>query len=504
MRFEQMLEGLGAPERHNMSHAEAEHWLWDEGMEVLRQTYQDWLDNQGQGIVGPTLAGSDGVLRLQGRTHHRQLESLFGQVEVLRIAYSAEGHDSLHPLDAQLNLPLKKYSHPVSRVVALAAVRSSFDEVMETVGESTAAHVPKRQAEELCQQSAANFDEFYAQRFDQAQESRGSGEASEPIVVLTADGKGVPMLPESLRDATRKTRSKEPSTHQGQRSASSRAGKTREAMVSALYSIEPFVRTAEEVISELQPVHEALERRRPEPQNKRVWASVEKDRKQVVAELFDDAEILDPNHSKDWVALVDGLKHPIELFRAQAKRHGVKLTLILDLLHVLGYLWKAAFALRGRDTPESRSQLTLWLRTILHGQSSRVAAAMRRSATMLGLDAQAREAVDECANYLLNHRHMLRYDLYLAKGYPIATGVIEGACRYLVKDRMERTGARWSLQGAEAVLKLRALWANGDFDEYWAFHLNEEHQDNHASRYSEIALRQGDLQPRTPELRVIK
>ncbi len=481
-RFEQLLVELVAPERGLMTHAEAEDWLWSEGMEVLRQLYQDWLDSQGPGDVGASLVGSDGVLRHPGRIHPRELESRFGTVEVKRQAYSAPGRESRHPLDAQLNLPLRKYSHPLSRVVALGAVRSSFDEVLETVEESTAGHVPKRQAEELCQQGAAHFDEFYAERFDQARKDRGHGETAEPIVVLTADGKGVPMLPSSLREATRKAREKGSSAEEGQQGRGS--GKKREAMVSALYSIEPFVRTAEEVISELQPVHEALERRRPEPQNKKVWASVEKDRKKVVAELFDDAERLDPGHRKDWVALVDGLLHPIELFKAQAKRHKVKLVLILDLLHVLGYLWAAAFALRGQGSAEAHAQLTLWLRMLLAGQSSRIAAAMRRSATMLALEPKAREAVDKCADYLLSHRQMLRYDLYLAKGYPIATGVIEGACRYLVKDRMERTGARWSLPGAEAVLQLRALWVNGDFDEYWAFHLRTEFEDNHASRYA--------------------
>jgi hypothetical protein len=275
-------------------------------------------------------------------------------------------------------------------------------------------------------------------------------------------------------------------------------------MVSALYSIERFVRTPQEVVSELRCVKEALQRRRPRPQHKRVWASLEKERKEVVTLLFDDALGLDPKKEKDWVALLDGLEHPISLFKAEARRRGIRVTLILDLLHVLGYLWAAAFALRGPQTPEAEEQLAQWLLSLLCGHSSRVAASMRRSATMLALEPQKREAVDACANYLLGHREMLRYDLFLAAGYPIATGVIEGACRYLVKDRMARTGARWSLQGGEAVLRLRALWVNGDFDEYWAFHLAKEHEYNHASRYAVPAHLISPLQPPRPDLRVVK
>jgi hypothetical protein len=98
---------------------------------------------------------------------------------------------------------------------------------------------------------------------------------------------------------------------------------------------------------------------------------------------------------------------------------------------------------------------------------------------------------------------VLHYDRALAEGLPIATGVIEGACRYLVKDRMGRTGARWSLTGAEAVLRLRALRASGDFDDYWLFHLEQEHQRTHQSRYAGAAM-PNPLPPRRPQLKLVK
>jgi hypothetical protein len=115
--------------------------------------------------------------------------------------------------------------------------------------------------------------------------------------------------------------------------------------------------------------------------------------------------------------------------------------------------------------------------------NSSVAAGMRRNATLGGMKAGERKAIDTCAKYLLNHRQYLRYDHYLANGYPIATGVIEGACRYLFKDRMDITGARWGLETAEVVLKARALRTSDDLDAYWTFHERAEHSRNHLDQY---------------------
>ena len=179
---------------------------------------------------------------------------------------------------------------------------------------------------------------------------------------------------------------------------------------------------------------------RPRPVAKRVWASLEREPVEVVAEATLEAERHDPEHVKHWVALVDGAETQLDLVEASAAAAGVDVTVVLDIIHVVD---------------------------ILEGTASRVAAAMRRAATVAGFSRDTRKPVDTCADYLLKYAPYLHYDRYLAADYPIATGVIEGACRYLVRDRMELTGARWRLVGAEAVLKLRALRASGDFDAYW-------------------------------------
>ena len=220
------------------------------------------------------------------------------------------------------------------------------------------------------------------------------------------------------------------------------------------------------------------------PEHKRVWASVDKTPKMVIEQMFEEARRRDPARNKRWVALVDGNPSQLALLKKTSKRHGVAPTIVLDVIHVLEYVWKAGIALHGEGEPTTERWVTERLLEILRGNSSVVAAGMRRSATMRGIETKDRVAIDDCAGYLLKYRAYLRYDRYLAAGLPISTGVIEGACRHLVKDRMDITGACWGLRGAEAVLKLRSFRASGDLDAYWAFHENAEHVRNHLDIYA--------------------
>ena len=181
--------------------------------------------------------------------------------------------------------------------------------------------------------------------------------------------------------------------------------------------------------------------------------------------------------------LIDGNNTQIEAVTAEAARRGVTITIVIDLIHVLEYLWKAAWSFFDKGEPAAEEWVAGQARKILHGKARQVAAGIRRRVTTYGYSGPERAGADECARYLQNKQDYLDYATALAKGWPIATGIIEGACRYLVKDRMDITGARWGLEGAEAILKLRALIANGDFDAYWRFHLRREHERIHHAKY---------------------
>jgi len=194
----------------------------------------------------------------------------------------------------------------------------------------------------------------------------------------------------------------------------------------------------------------------------------------------------DPGRRRRWAALVDGNKDQIAVIRKVAKEFDVELTLVIDLMHVLEYLWRASYSFNTEGSVEAEEWVTQRLIGLLQGQSGGyIARGIRRNADAAQLGANKRKAVDACARYLANNTRLLHYDRALEAGVPIATGVVEGACRYIVRDRMDRTGARWSLAGAEAVLRLRALVTNGDFDAYWAFHLEREVERTHRSRYAD-------------------
>jgi hypothetical protein len=344
------------------------------------------------------------------------------------------------------------------------------------VEQTTAAHVPKRQVEEAAVRAAEDFDAFYAARRMEGDED------CDDLLVMSVDGKGVVMRSEDLRPATQKAA--EQARHKlGKRlSKGEKKNRKRMATVAAIWSVAAWVRTPADIVGDLRGEDSAAGPR-PEPAHKRVWASVEKDPEEVIREAFLEADRRDPDHHRTWVLLVDGNKTQIRIARQEARRRGVQLTIVIDIIHVIEYLWRAAWCFHQEGDKAAETWVTERLTRVLEGKASDVAAGVRRSATLRGLGDKERKNVDSCANYLLNYKTMLRYDAALTAGLPIATGVIEGACRYLVKDRMDITGARWGLKGAEAVLKLRALRASGDLAAYWQFHTRQELLRNHVAKY---------------------
>ena len=476
--FEDILWRLDSEELRLMTHSDLERELEKMGRELMRKLLQEHLEARAPGECAQPVRGSDGVQRSRVRPQERKLETIFGTVSVERAGYGQDGTRSLHPLDAELNLPHERYSLELRRRVAEEAAKGSFDEASESIGKITAGHVPKRQIEELARLAAQDFDAFYELR--QAQPAAIAPPAS--IMVMSVDGKGVVMRTQDLREQTRKAAKARTHKMGARLSKGEKKNAKRMATVAAVYTIAPFVRKPEDLVAENNSAR--AEPPRPRPEKKRVWASLEKTPEEVIEKVFEEAGYRDPTHQKKWIALVDGNKPQIRILRRMAKEKGIDLAIIVDVIHVIEYLWDAGRAFH----PEAGAELENWVRVrlleILRGNAGHMAGGMRRSATLRSLASGDRKPVDACANYLLTYAPYLKYNHYLAQGFPIATGVIEGACRHLVKDRMEVTGARWSLSGAEAVLRLRALRSSNDFDEYWMFHEAQEYERNHRALYA--------------------
>lgn len=477
--YASIVKHLQSQEMGGVEHGAVEEYLWHEGTELLRRLLQGHLDlrcHREQKLE--SVVGSDGVERRHVREGcERRLMTLFGEVEVRRKGYSARGECSVFALDAELNLPEDTYSHGLRRRVSEEVSRHAFDEAVERVAKTTGGKVPKRQAQALAKEVSGDFEAFYEGR--EVKEV----EATPDPLVMSVDGKGVVMRASGLREATRRAAERDPHKLKTRLCQGEKRHRKRMATVATIYSVGEHRRTAEHIMG-----LEEREGSAPRARNKRVWASLEREMSQVIEEQFREALGRDPQNERPWAVLLDGNPTQLRLVEAAAKRHGVAVTITVDFIHVLEYLWKAGYCFHGSGTEAAERWVGERALRILHGQSSDVAAGMRRSATRQGLSSKDREAVDDCADYLLKYRKYLRYDDNLRRGLPIATGVIEGACRHLVNDRMDITGARWGLPGAEAILKLRSLRSSGDLDEYWEFHKARSLERNHASRYVNAEL----------------
>jgi len=312
----------------------------------------------------------------------------------------------------------------------------------------------------------------------------------EELVVLAADGKGVPMrrpLEERLREhrGTASTAtvcadnnalpesSAEPKTKRLKRGEK----RTRKQMayVGAVYSIAPFVRTADEVVDELRRRKRQTER--PCPQNKQLFAEMTRFREgevlngqvQCFAQLAFSA-IARADSQKTLICLMDGQKSLWNLKESWFPRAiGV-----LDIFHVMERLWQVAHAFHGEGTRAAETQFESHLRLLLQGKVSCVIGLYKRMLVQYGVKGSRAETVRDNITYFENNRQYMKYDEYLAAGYPIGTGVVEGACRHFVKDRMELAGMRWEIEGAQAVLSLRALYLNDQWDDFVEYRIHTE------------------------------
>jgi len=479
---------IATAEVHAMTEPEVERLLHRDGHEVLRLLMEGCLEARALDTPVGVVIGQDDRVRTHCRVATtRPLMTLFGEVTVPRRAWSGRGLDARHPTDAALNLPSTKYSLETQRHMTVSAARVPFDAAMEAMQRTTSAAVPKRQAEDIIVSGACDFEAYYAAHYPAL-----APEATSSILVLSVDQKGVVLVSRDLREPTRKIAAASRAKLETRLTPGEKHGRKRMATVAAVYTVAPHVRSATAIVEGLRRSSEPV--KRPRPEEKRVWASLERSMKEVISDVFTAAERRDPAGAKAWYVLVDGDPDLRAGILAEAKRRKRPVTLVLDFIHALEYLWRASTAFHPDADPAREDWVLERLTKVLEGKSSDVAAGIRRSATLRKVSGSARKAVDKCADYFLNRRDMMRYDDALRAGAPIASGVIEGTCRHLINDRLEITGARWTLRRAEAVMKVRALLASNDFEQYWAFHEKREWWRNHAVHY------RGNTPPKTVRL----
>jgi hypothetical protein len=495
-RFEAIVTQVSSARSLASGHAKVEESLIEGGRGLLRQLFQDHLDWRSVQERRVEVVDQDGVRLVARRTARRTLRSLLGPVVVTRSLYQGQGREGRAPADAGLRLCEDSYSMGVRRAVAQLCVQDAYAPAVATLEQLAGAHVPQRQAEELVQRAAEDVRLFYCVRIPDPVPDAA-------LLVLSFDAAGIAMRTESLRPTTREKAESSPAdpSFPPKLKTGQKPNRKRMAQVAAVYAIEPFVRSTDDILGELQSLtptpNDNARPRRPRPVNKRVFASIARSAADVINEGFREGLARDPRRERRWVVLVDGNGDQIRAVRRAAERAGVAVTIVADLIHLIEYLWRASYCFHAAGSDAARQWVVQRVRALLDGADPRqVAAGMRRSATRRKI--KDRQAVDRCAQYMHGLAPYMLYGAALRDGLPIATGVIEGACRHLIRRRLDIGGARWSTEGAEAILLLRAVVSSGDFDDYWAFHEPLVFQHTHEAKY------RGRIPNTRPVLRRVK
>jgi hypothetical protein len=457
-----------AAERGDAVH-EVEEMTWSGLIETGRETVIAYIKEQAEELPRPK------VIEHAGKTLHRLPEqrtrpyvSAFGPTPFRRDVYATREtqRQEVVPLDAKLGLPQSDTSYLLQKWSGTQFVKESYTESRVTLLEILGFAPSVNCLEDM----AAQASEHAEVHFDRQEPVDPTTEAE--ILVATSDCKGVPMR---KVDAPR-TKQGDDLPRRKRLKKGEKNGQKRMACVGGVYSVAPFRRTVENVLDEI--LRKEKQEQRPKPQNKRLRAVLtrEVDGKEVNAKevVFDwlakEVKQRDPHEHRTVVAVMDGESKLRDLQELKISRA----IGILDIWHVTEYLWELAYCFYREGSDEAEAFVETYLRKLLEGNVTRVIGGIRQMATKRKLLQPKWEKVENCLTYFAARCEYMKYDEYLAAGYPIGSGVVEGACRHLVKDRMEQAGMRWRIAGAQAILSLRAIYLNDDWDVFHADRIQKE------------------------------
>ena len=465
-RLAELVAFLNASFREGTALHEVERGIWKHVLQMGHLAEKQFLALHGSGDLGETVTLPDGqTCRRLPALHERRYLSIFGEFHLSRTVYGTrEGQQhTFVPLDNRLSLPASAFSYVLQDWDQALCVEEAFGPVQATIARMLELTQSVGSLEHMNREMAAEATRYLLNRPVPPTKEEGA------VLVASADGKGIVMRPGP--------EAKAPKAH---RTKGDKASQKRMATVGAVYTVDRYVRTPEEVLAALFRDEREKCKGRPRPQHKHVWASLPQDdgsasgMAAVFAWLNWELRLRNPGRNKEAVYLCDGQE---ALWQAvQNELPDTNAVQILDLLHVTPRLWKAAHVFHAEKSPEAETFVRQRVLRVLQGKAEGVIRGLREMATKRGLTGNKKKTIREICGYLEKNRERMRYDEYLAKGYPIASGVIEGACRHLVKDRMERAGMHWTAAGAQAMLDLRSVFVSGQWQEYQSYRIALETQ----------------------------
>ena len=465
--FSEMLNKLQHAAQRGKAIHEVEEVTWHGLIATGRETVTAYIQQQEEELPRPEVIEYEGkqLQRLPER-RVRSYVSAFGPTPFERDVYATREtqRQEVVPLDAKLGMPESDTSYLLQKWSGTQFVKQSYQESRITL-ESILGFAPSVNClEDMAAAASEHADAYFEQQ------PAVDPMTEEAILVATSDCKGVPMrkvdAPQKKQDDDGPQRKR---LKKGEKN-----GQKRMACVGGVYSVAPFRRTVEDVLDEI--LRKEKQQQRPQPQNKRLRAVLthEVDGEEVNAKdaIFDwlakEVEQRDLHEDRTIVAVMDGESKLRDLQELKIRRA----IGILDIWHVTEYLWELAYCFYRDGSAEAEAFVETYLRKLLEGKVNRVIGGIRQMATKRGLPQPKWDKVENCLTYFAVRSDYMKYDEYLAAGYPIGSGVVEGACRHLVKDRMEQAGMRWRIAGAQAILSLRAIYVNDDWD---AFHADRIH-----------------------------
>lgn len=432
-----------------------EYAIWQEVLQIGRQALTLVFQLLGNGDMDEKIDLPDGrcCQRLE-QEHVRRYVSIFGEFQLSRVVYGSREGQAIEfvPLDNRLQLPEGAFSYLLQDWDQSLCVEQAFSQARTTIARILGFKQSVDSLEHMNQEMAEEVTNFMLNR-PQPEEEGG-------LMVASADQKGIVMR-----------RSADDPPPKAHRTKGDKASQKRMATVATVYSVDRHQRTPEEVVAALFRDAPEPSRDRPKPQHKEVWASLPRDDTPgsgidcafawMIGELYLRGRAKDKR--KPLVFLSDGQD---ALWEAFAKWLPERAVGILDLLHVTPRLWKAAHVFHEEGGQKAEDFVRDRLLRVLRGEAAGVIRGLREMATKRGLVGAKKRTINTVCTYLEVNLERMRYDEYLREGYPIASGVVEGACRHLVKDRMERAGMHWTIRGAQAMLDVRSIHVSGLWDEY--------------------------------------
>jgi hypothetical protein len=470
---------------HDRRLDEVEEGLFQRFMKMGGRLLQAFVDQAGNGDQGAMYAQQGKTLKRSREMHLRRYRSIFGVLEILRYVYAEREDQKIEAafLDQKLGLPRGEQSYVLENWGNRLTCHVSYDVAVKWLDETLGIHTTVRAAEMMAGKASSSVEGFRQTRPAPAAKTEAE------ILVVTADGKGVPIrrpLEQRLKDELGKSPHKRHRVTTYQK-ASKRAhrGDVRKQMayVGAVYTIAPWKRCVQDILDEVQ--RQATAKTRPEPRNKRLWAEmtlivegcVDRGTERLFGQLAREAADRDPRSVKNWVVLLDGERALWEL----KKKRLPNAIGILDLYHVTEKLWKASYCYHPESSQAAEDFVTRYLRMLLEGNVGSVIGVFRRFLKQQKSRRGKTKGLKKAIDYFVANREAMRYDEYLEAGYPIGSGVVEGACRHVVKDRMECTGMRWETEGAQHILDLRTTYLNDEWSAFTKYRIETEQAALYAS-----------------------